>query len=188
MSEIPPPSGCRMQLAFAEKSGGLWPGESNGLVNAEVAWLAPFHGPVCAGNGRKLLASPSHRISVPFSTAARSESFLISPPNSMPASSRPQGWNTNGMALPPAEIGTVWKNGRALLNGRSEAPKPSHGWKIPTRPVKKLSQLPKTKRTYAFSISKTSSGEVESSAREPKYFPHEPVRGERVNSGKLRAL
>src|SRR6266498_4052991 len=188
MKVIPPAFGFRMYVMLAEKSGVLWAGELNGFVSAAVAWFAPFHGPVCAGKGRKLFGSSSKRISVPLSKAARIDNFLMSPPISIPASSKPQGWKTYGTPLPPAAIGTVWKNGRALLNGRSEAPKPSHGWNTPTRAVKNRSDFPYTNRTYAFSISNTSSGEVDNSANEPKYFPHDPVNGYKVNSWKLTPL
>src|SRR5262245_2877347 len=142
-----------------------------------MAWLAPFQGPVCAGNGMKALASSSQRVIVPPRIAARSDSLSKSPPTSAPTSSRPQGWNTYGIARPPDEMGLVWNNVRALENGRSDAPNPSHGWKTPRREVKKFFSLPFTIRTYAFSISKTSSGETESSDNEPKYFPHDPVIG-----------
>src|SRR6266542_4934611 len=114
MKVIPPAFGFRMYVMLAEKSGVLWAGELNGFVSAAVDWFAPFQGPVCAGNGRKLFGSSSQRISVPLSKAARIDNFLKSPPISIPASSKPQGWNTYGMPLPPAAIGTVWKNGRAL--------------------------------------------------------------------------
>ncbi len=81
-------------VAFAEKSGVLCEMALKGLPSAAIAWLAPFQGPVCAGNGMNAFGSPSQRMSVPPSTAARSERFLKSPPTSAPTSSRPQDWNT----------------------------------------------------------------------------------------------
>ena len=101
-------------MAFAEKSGVLCAAEVAGLASADTAWFAPFQGPVCAGKARKACASSFHRTMVPPNMAARSESLLMSPPISTPASSRPQGWKTYGTAVPLAEIGFVWNNVRTF--------------------------------------------------------------------------